>query len=121
MFISDNSIKDIRELIREFKQYIELQKEYTKLELTEKLTIIFSAIILAFVLVTLGIVVLFYLSFSLAYLLAPHIGGLIVSYAIIAGVIILLMIMVYIFRKPLIITPLVNFFAKLFSNDSKTK
>lgn len=121
MFISDDSIKDIRDLIKEFKQYLELQKEYTKLELTEKLTIIFSAIILALVLVTLGIIVLFYLSFSLVYLLAPYVGGLIAGYAIIAGIVILLMGMVYIFRKQLIINPLVNFFAKLLSNDSNTK
>lgn len=119
MFIDNESISNIRELIREVKKYVELQKEYTKLELTEKLTIIFSALILGVVITMLGIVVLFYLSLSFAYFLAPHVGGLIASFSIIAGMILLLMLLIYLFRKQLIINPLVNFLADVFSNKSK--
>lgn len=119
MFINSDSIKDIRELIGEFKKYLELQKEYTKLELTEKLTVIFSAMTLVAVLTTLGMVALFYLSFSLAYLLEPYVGGLPYSYAIIAGLFVLLMAIIYTFRKKLIINPMVRFFVKVFSRDSK--
>ena len=43
MFADDKSIENFQQLFFEFKKYLELQKEYTKLELTEKLTILLSA------------------------------------------------------------------------------
>ena len=42
MFADDKSIENFQQLFFEFKKYLELQKEYTKLELTEKLTILLS-------------------------------------------------------------------------------
>jgi len=41
------------------------------------------------------------------------------SFAIIAGINILIMALVIIFRKQLIISPMVNFLANLFLTDSK--
>lgn len=119
MFIDDNNIQSIRQLVKELKAYVEMQKEYTKLELTEKLTILFSTMIFAIVLILLGMVVLFYLSFSFAYLLAPYVGGLPGSYAIIAGIVLLFVLLVVLLRKKLIINPLANFLANLFLNNSK--
>ena len=107
MFADDKSIENFQQLFFEFKKYLELQKEYTKLELTEKLTII------------LGMVALFYFLFALAYILEPLVGGLMVSFGIIAAINILLIAIVIIFRKKLIISPMVNFLAGLFLNDSK--
>lgn len=115
MFVNNDSINNVRELIQDFKKYLELQKEYTKLEITEKLTIIISSVLLAVVLAILGMIVLFYLSLAFVYLLAPYVGGLIVSFTITAAIILLVMLMVYIFRKQLIITPLVNFLVNLFA------
>ena len=46
MFADDKSIENFQQLFFEFKKYLELQKEYTKLELTEKLTILFSTLIM---------------------------------------------------------------------------
>ncbi len=70
--ISDN----LQQLLAELKKYAELQKDYVKLHLVEKLTILISTLILVFILLILGIIALFYLSFTLAYVLAPHVGGL---------------------------------------------
>ena len=86
MFADDKSIENFQQLFFEFKKYLELQKEYTKLELTEKLTILLSTLIMIVVLIILGMVALFYLLFALAYVLEPLVGGLIVSFAIIAGI-----------------------------------
>lgn len=119
MFIDENNIQSIRQLVVELKAYIKMQKEYTRLELTEKLTILLSTMIFAIVLISLGMVVLFYLSFSLAYLLAPHVGGLPAGYAIIAGIILLLAMLIVLFRKRLIVNPLANFLANLFLNNNK--
>ena len=119
MFADDKSIENFQQLFFEFKKYVELQKEYTKLELTEKLTILLSALIMILVLIILGMVALFYLLFALAYILEPVVGGLMVSFGIIAGINVLLIFLVIIFRKQLIISPMVNFLAGLFLTDSK--
>jgi len=116
MFADDKSIENFQQLFFEFKKYLELQKEYTKLELTEKLTILLSTLIMIVVLIILGMVALL---FALAYVLEPLVGGLMASFAIIAGINILIMALVIIFRKQLIISPMVNFLANLFLTDSK--
>ena len=74
MFADDKSIENFQQLFFEFKKYLELQKEYTKLELTEKLTILFSTLIMVLVLIILGMVALFYLLFALAFVLEPLVG-----------------------------------------------
>ena len=118
MFADDKSIENIQQLFIEFKKYLELQKEYTKLEITEKLSILLSTLILVLLVVILGVVVLFHLSFTLVYVLAPLVGGLIASYALIAGFHILLIVLLVLFRKKLIINPTVKFIAGLFLDKS---
>ncbi|EXZ83844.1 hypothetical protein M069_1793 [Bacteroides fragilis str. B1 (UDC16-1)] len=66
-------------------------------------------------------VALFYLLFALAYILEPLVGGLMVSFGIIAGINVLLIAIIYFFRRQLIISPMVNFLANLFLNDSNKK
>lgn len=118
MFADDKSIENIQQLFIEFKKYLELQKEYTKLEITEKLSILLSTLILVLLVVILSVVVLFHLSFTLVYVLAPLVGGLIASYALIACFHILLIVLLVLFRKKLIINPTVKFIAGLFLDKS---
>ena len=121
MFTDDKSIENIKQLFAGFKKFLVLQKEYTKLELTEKLTILLSTLIMILVLTILGMVALFYLLFALAYILEPLVGGLMVSFGIIAGINIILIAIIYFFRRQLIISPMVNFLANLFLNDPDKK
>ena len=114
MFANDKNIDNLQQLLAELKKYAELQKDYVKLHLVEKLTILISTLILVFILLILGIIALFYLSFTLAYVLAPHVGG----YGIITGCIILLILLIVLFRKRLIVQPMVNFLANLLLNDN---
>ena len=118
MFANDKNIDNLQQLLAELKKYAELQKDYVKLHLVEKLTILISTLILVFILLILGIIALFYLSFTLAYVLAPHVGGLMASYGIITGCIILLILLIVLFRKRLIVQPMVNFLANLLLNDN---
>lgn len=120
MFSPDKSIESFQQLFGEVKKYLELQKEYTKLELVEKLTVLLSTLIMVFLFMMLGMVALFYFLFFLAYILEPLVNGMIYSYAIIAGFFLLLIGVVYAFRQRLIFQPMVNFLARLFldrSND----
>ena len=117
MFATDRTIDSLQTLFTEVKHYVDLQKDYVKLDITHKLTILLSTLILIFILVVLGMIALFYLSFTLAYVLEPYVGGLTNSYAIITGSILLIGILIYAFRQKLIIQPLTNFLANLLLND----
>lgn len=119
MFANDKSIESLEQLFVECKNYILLQKDYLRLELVEKLTILASAIILTTIAIILGMMALFYLSFSLAYIMAPHVGGLTVSFAIITAALLILLALIYGFRKQLIVRPLVKFIANLFMNNDE--
>ena len=120
MFANDKSIETLGQLFEECKKYILLQKEYMRLELVEKLTVLSSTCIMVVIAIILGMMALFYLSFSVAYILAPHVGGLTVSFAIITAFLLLLLAVVYVFRKQLIVRPLVRFMATLFMSSEET-
>ena len=120
MFANDKSIETLGQLFEECKKYILLQKEYMRLELVEKLTVLSSTCIMVVIAIILGMMALFYLSFSVAYILAPHVGGLTVSFAIITAFLLLLLAVVYVFRKQLIVRPLVRFMANLFMSLEET-
>lgn len=120
MFANDKSIDNLTELFKEAKKYLKLQGEYVKLELVEKLTILLSTLTLIFILIILGTMAAFYLSFMLVYVLASATGSLVAGYAIIGGILILIGIIVYKLRQKLIFQPMVNFLARLFLDDSST-
>ena len=114
MFANDKSIDNLTELFKEVKKYLKLQGEY----LVEKLTILLSTLTLIFVLIILGTMAAFYLSFMLVYVLASATGSLVAGYAIIGGILILLAFIIYRLRQKLIFQPMVNFLARLFLDDS---
>lgn len=118
MFANDKSIDNLTELFKEVKNYLKLQREYTKLDLVEKLTILLSTLTLIFILIVLGTMAAFYLSFMLVYVLASATGSLVAGYAIIGGLLILIALVVYRLRKRLIFQPMVNFLARLFLDNS---
>ena len=62
MLSNEKNINSLADLFTDVKEYLLLQKEYVTLDVVEKLTILLSAIALGFVLMCLGLLVLFYLS-----------------------------------------------------------
>ncbi|WP_321424049.1 phage holin family protein [uncultured Bacteroides sp.] len=113
-----STIDNIRQLIAEIKEYVILQKDYAKIQFVEKLTILLTALIMTFILITLGMVTLFYLLFSFAYIIEPLVGGLTLSFCIISLISILIMASIIAFRRKLITNPLVRFLTNLFLQDS---
>lgn len=122
MFSQDKSIDNLESLVKEMKKYIELQGEYLKFDLVEKLTILLGTLILILLITVLSMMAVFYFSFMLVYALEPIIGSLTGSYAMIGGIILLLAFLIYIYRKKLIFQPMVNFLSHLFlDNPNKEK
>ena len=120
MFANDKSIDNLESLFKEVRKYIELQGQYVKLDLVEKLTILLSTLILILIIIILSMA-LFYFSFMLVYALAPLVGSLIGGYAIIGGVVLLLAILIYRMRKQWIFQPMVHFLARLFLDEPASK
>lgn len=100
---SKNALKDIG---IELKNYAVLQKEYIKLITTEKLIRLFSILFLCLIMISLGVIVLFYATFALVFQLAPIVGGIPISLIIIVSSLLLFMLIIYIFRKKIIEKPI---------------
>ena len=120
MFANDKSIDNLQDLFKEFRKYLELQGQYLRLEAIEKLTILLSTLILIFILVTVGVMALFYFSFMLVYVLATAVGSLIAGYAIVGILLIAVALLIYRFRVPLIFQPMVNFLAQRKQNHEQS-
>lgn len=59
MFANDKSIDNLESLFKEVRKYIELQGQYVKLDLVEKLTILLSTLILILIIIILSMMALF--------------------------------------------------------------
>ena len=111
-------VENFQQLYNDLKKYVELQTEYVKVEFVEKLTILLSTLLIITLIIILIIAGLFYLFFSLAYALVPLVGSLAISFLIISGIYLLLIVFLFLLRKKLIVNPLVRFLSKLFLNKT---
>ncbi len=102
----------IQSLWTEAKNYLELQKEYLKLDSAEKLSRLLSAIVTVAVCLTLGLVALFFFVIALAFWLAKLVGAA-WSFTIMGGVMVLFIIIVFVVRKRWIVQPIARFVAGL--------
>ncbi len=117
----DHSIESFEQLFDQIRQYLKLHKELALVQLTGKLSILLSTLLLVVVLLILGTVALFYLLMALAYAIDSVIGSMAWSFAIIGGIALLLLALMAAFRRRLIIVPTVNFLSHLFLEDEETK
>ena len=113
MFSNSKNIESIGKLLLEFKKYLELQKEFVKLDATEKMTVILSAILIVTVLLLLGSIVLLFLTFALAYYLGDVLGSLSLGFGLISAFILLLTVIFYLNRNRKVIQPMARFMTKL--------
>lgn len=119
MISSDNSIDSLVNLGKEAKEYANLQKDYLTLDLTEKLTKVLSGIILGFIIVCFGLLVLFYLSFMLIFLLAPVLGSTPAAFALVSVLLVGGLAYVFFKRNELIIKPVTKMITDALLSDVK--
>lgn len=108
-----NLLEEIRSIFDQSKIWLRLELEYAKLTIAEKLTLLMSTLIIGFVCLLLGVVVLIMLAFSLAeafrLIMDPAL-----AYLSTAGVICLLLILLYLLRKPLLLNPIARLITRVF-------
>ena len=112
---------DIKQLIVEAKKHLKLEVNYGKLTAVEKSSIILSRITLICVLAIIGCFAMFYITSLIMMLLVKTTGIVWLSNLIMiedvssfTQQLLILMSLVFAFRKQLIIDPITRFLSKLF-------
>jgi len=113
MFSNDKNIDTIGRLVEELTRYLNLQKEYYKLDLIVKVVTLLkvAAIVMAAILIFMFVVI--FLSCAIAYALSSLVGPA-WAFCILAAFYFIIFILFVAFRKSLIERPLVRFLASLF-------
>ena len=113
MFSSGKSIENIGKLLLEFKKYLELQKEFVRLDATEKITVILSMIFVVAAVLLLGSIVLLFLAFAMAYYLGSILESLSLGFTIIAVCIAMVALVFYLNRNRWVYRPIARFMTQL--------
>ena len=90
------------------KEYINLKYQYYKLAATEKVTQLVTTLMIALIIFILVMLVLFFLSHAFILWWGEYIGPSYVGALIVAGFYVVVGVLVYLLRYPLLINPMVS-------------
>lgn len=110
----------LKSLVGSAKNYVALQLENAKLTAAEKLSILFSTVALFAIAFFIGLAALVFLTIGLASMLESLIAPFWI-YLIVGAFFILLIILLFAFKQPLIIDPVARFLSRLFIDPPKPK
>lgn len=100
-------------LWQQTKEYLKLNVEMAKLTLAERVTILLTTVAVSVVAFALALICFFFLSIAIAHWMSESIS-LAWAYAIMAGFYLLIIVLLVVFKKPLITDPVARFVSKLF-------
>jgi len=104
--MEQQSLSDqLKQLIEEIKVYVNLRISYLRLHVAEFLIRFFSGLVLWMVIFLFLFFVLVFGSFAFAYWFAELTGKMSLGFLIIAGFYVLIALLIYILRRPLIVRP----------------
>lgn len=115
MFSNDKNIETIGRLVDVFRHYIKLQNEYLRLDVVEKLVRLITGVAIFLLFALFFIITCIYLSFAAAYALAPT-TGYPLAFCLVAAFHVLLLVIVWTFRKNWIERPLIRFLSSILLN-----
>lgn len=112
----DYKDKQNESFFEDSKEYLHTQINLLKLESVEKLTRIITVVLLLMLLVVLLAGTLFYLSFGFIWWSRHILGGgdILPGILIVSAFYMLLLIFIYLFKKQIIINPMVKLFSGIF-------
>ncbi len=102
---TDSLSSQIKQLIDEIKVYVNLRISYLRVNVAEFLIRFFSGLVLWMVIFLFLFFVLVFGSFAFAYWFGELTGKMSLGFLIIAGFYILLAVLIFAFRRPLIVRP----------------
>lgn len=118
MLSNDENIERIADFVEEAKLWFLLRKEYTKLDVIEKVVRILSTLTIAFVIALLMLLALIYLSFAAAYFLAEVLHSMPLAFLAVCLAYIVLLGIVVLKRHSWIERPMVRFLISIFKDDA---
>lgn len=104
-------------LFEQVRRYFALQKDYVSLHGVEMLTRLFTAITLTAILMLVGFLVILFACFALAYWIGTLLNSTVLGFAIIAGVLLLIALLVWAKRTAWIVLPTTRFMVNLFASE----
>jgi hypothetical protein len=107
--LSDN----VKEISDSVKDYVRLKIDLLKLTLTEKLSLIISALLISVILFLVFLFISMFVSLAFIFWFRDHVGPLYAGALIVAGVYLLIGIIVFLKRNKLFIDPLVTQITKI--------
>lgn len=111
--MKSNLVDELRALFAQSKHWLELEIEYAKLTIAEKLTLLLGTLIIGFVCLLLGMVALILMAFSLVELFKLFMVPAL-AYLSSAGVVCVLILCLFMLRKPLLLNPIARLITRLF-------
>ena len=105
---------DYKKLISEARKYFSLEWDYTKLTAVEKMAVLLSSIAFVAVVIIISTFALAYVFSALISVLATALGCTWGAQLIAAGILLLLLLVVFAFKRQLIVDPVARFVSKLF-------
>lgn len=117
MLSSDKNVETIGQLVQAVIRYLNLQKESIKFDVVGKLVQLLTVAALAAVGFLLVIAILLYFSFAVAFWLSASLG-MTMAFMLISLAHLLLLVVVFIFRKAWIERPLVKILANILMSDN---
>lgn len=112
MLSSDKNVETIAQLIEAVKHYLGLNAEYVRLDVTDKLVRLLTHAVLLLSVVLIALAVMLFVSMALVWWLSQHIGFVGAFFAV-AGLHVLVFLIIFMLRKPLIERPLVRYLSNL--------
>ncbi|MBR2358843.1 MAG: hypothetical protein IKJ42_08220 [Bacteroidaceae bacterium] len=111
----DEKLDNLTDLWRQVKRMVRLYGECLRLVAVEKIIVLLAAMTLTFLLVGLGMMIIFYMGAFCVQLLATVTGSLAVGHIIVAAAYLIIGCGIYLSRRWLIVRPITRFVYKLFN------
>lgn len=105
--------QNYKQLYDSIKEHVKLEMEYSKLTLAEKMSILLSRVIIVALLIIFGAGVIFLLLWAFSNWMISVTGSLWLGVFLAIAVLVVIALLVYGYRKQLIINPVTRFVTKL--------
>ncbi len=106
-------------LFQNIKDYIKLQIDLLKINLTEKSSQILSVILSLLIGVILLLVAFIYFSMALVHWMASLLNSMIYGYLIVGGIFVILFLVFYLLRKKIFLNPLIKKISSILFDRNK--
>jgi len=105
---------NFRKLLQETKHYLNLQKEYALMDTADKLTVILSTVAISAICFVLCAMILFFLTFALAYWIGNLTGNLSLGFISISALLAIILLIAFKKRNAWVVQPLARMMVRLF-------